>query len=232
MSTSLKSAATRSTSTPASASGTLASAADARTHLLDVAEELFAQHGFVATSTRMVAGVANINLGSLHYYFSSKEALYLAVFQRRGLPMVAERIHLLTQAQAKYGKRPVPVRELIRCFVQPFLVASLQQAPPAFTQLHCRLSAEPEELAMMVRSSIYNQSTRAYVHAFRATLSHLPEEVLYWRLHFMIGAYTYTLMRSGRLEFISGGLCESHHLDDAFKQILPFLEAGLNAPAP
>ena len=69
----------------------------------------------------MVAGVANINLGSLHYYFSSKEALYLAVFQRRGLPMVAERIHLLTQAQAKYGKRAVPrarTHPLLRIGVQ------------------------------------------------------------------------------------------------------------------
>jgi hypothetical protein len=47
----------------------------------------------------------------------------------------------------------------------------------------------------------------------------------------MIGAYTYTLMRSGRLEFISGGLCQSDQLEEAFDQILPFLEAGLKAPA-
>lgn len=203
---------------------------DVRAHLLDVAEELFAQHGFVATSTRMVARAANVNLGSLHYYFASKEALYLEVFQRRGRPLVAERLRRLGQAQARHGDRPVPLGDLIRCFVEPFLVASMQLAPPAFTQLHCRLAAEPVELAMLVRSTIYDESTRAFVRAFRATLAHLPEDVLYWRLHFMIGTFTYTLTRSGRLEFISAGKCTSADLDAALQQILPFLEAGLKAP--
>ncbi len=71
---------------------------DARTHLLDVAEELFAQHGFNATSTRMVATIAKINLGSLQYYFNSKEALYLEVVRRSGVPLVAERLRRLEEA--------------------------------------------------------------------------------------------------------------------------------------
>lgn len=205
---------------------------DARTRLLDVAEELFAQHGFSATSTRMIATIANVNLGSLHYYFNTKEALYLEVFRRRGVPLVHERMRRLEQAQARAGGAPVPVRELLHCFVQPFLETSLRLAPPAFTQLHCRLASEPVELAMLVRNSIYNESTRVFVGEFAKTLSHLPEDVLFWRVHFMIGAYNYTLMRSGRLEFISGGRCESTDLDIAYRQILPFLEAGLTAPLP
>ncbi|MBU1361267.1 MAG: TetR family transcriptional regulator [Gammaproteobacteria bacterium] len=205
-------------------------AEDTRTHLLDVAEELFAQHGFNATSTRMVATIAKINLGSLHYYFNSKEALYLEVFRRRGVPLVAERLRRLEAAQARAGSSPVPVRELLRCFVEPFLETSMRRVPPAFTQLHCRLQSEPVDLAMLVRASIYNESTRTFVQAFARTLAHLPDEVLYWRLHFMIGAYTYTLMNSGRLEFISEGQCKSTDLDAAFSQILPFLEAGLTAP--
>ena len=204
----------------------------ARDRLLDVAEELFAQHGFNATSTRMVATVAKVNLGSVHYYFNSKEALYLEVFRRRGVPIVAARLRLLDEAQAKAKGKPIPVRELLRCFVQPFLETSLRLAPPAFAQLHCRLPAEPVELAMLVRGSIYNDSTRTFVRAFARTLSHLPDEVLYWRLHFVIGAYNYTLTPSGRLEFISEGKCKGTDLDTAFKQILPFLEAGLTAPIP
>ncbi|RYY95506.1 MAG: TetR/AcrR family transcriptional regulator, partial [Comamonadaceae bacterium] len=184
------------------------------------------------TSTRMVASAARVNLGGLHYHFESKEALYLEVFRRRGVPLVAERLRLLDEAQARAGDAPVPVRELLRCFVRPFLETSMRLAPPAFTQLHCRLAAEPEALAMQVRGSIYNASTRTFAQAFARTLSHLPRDVLDWRLHFVIGAYNYTLMRSGRLEFISEGRCESTDLDAALRQILPFLEAGLTAPLP
>jgi hypothetical protein len=63
-------------------------------------------------------------------------------------------------------------------------------------------------------------------------LPHLPPEVLYWRLYFMMGAYRYTLLRSGRLEMMSGGVCDSGNFDMAVEQILPFLSAGLSAPAP
>jgi len=204
---------------------------DTRVHLLDVAEELFAQHGYVATSTRMIARASNINLGNVHYYFKSKEALYEEVFQRRGRPLVAQRLQLLADATTASGDQPVPVRELIRCFVLPLLLSAKAPGGAAFAQLHCRLSSEPMELALAVRSRVYDSSTREFVHAFRKSLVHLPEDVLYWRIHFMIGAYLYTLVRSGRLEFISGGRCRSEDVDEALSQILPFLEAGFLSPA-
>lgn len=205
---------------------------DARQHLLDVAEQLFAQHGYVATSTRMIARDANMNLGNVHYYFKSKESLYEEVFQRRGRPLVAQRLKLLAQARAEAGEAPVPVRKLIQCFVQPFLFAAKEPGGGAFVQLHCRLTSEPAELALLVRSKVYDESTRAYVEAFRASLPGLAASVLYWRIHFMIGAYTYTLARSGRLEFISAGECSALDLDAALAQILPFLEAGFLSAQP
>jgi len=205
---------------------------DIRTHLLDIAEQLFAQHGYVATSTRMICRAANITLGNLHYHFRSKEALYEEVFQRRGKPLVEERMRLLAQAKEAVRGKPVPVRELIRCFVRPFLLAAREPGGAAFVQLHCRLSSEPAELALSVRSKMYDDSTRVYVQAFRESLPDIPEDVLYWRIHFMIGAYMYTLMRSGRLEFISNGQCSAEDVDEALAQIVPFLEAGLLAPLP
>src|SRR5690625_4208059 len=79
-----------------------------RTHstrdlILDVAEELFASRGYVATSIRMIAKGAKITLGNLHYHFPTKESLYLEVFQRCGLPLVDERISLLRQAKQKHS---------------------------------------------------------------------------------------------------------------------------------
>jgi AcrR family transcriptional regulator len=50
--------------------------------LLQVAQELFAQKGFYATSTREITRQANTNVASLYFHWRSKENLYLAVYHR------------------------------------------------------------------------------------------------------------------------------------------------------
>ncbi|MBN2711065.1 MAG: TetR/AcrR family transcriptional regulator [Planctomycetes bacterium] len=56
-------------------------APNTKTVLLLAAGELFADHGFDAVSTRMIADKAKVNLGGIHYHFGSKEALYVAAFK-------------------------------------------------------------------------------------------------------------------------------------------------------
>jgi AcrR family transcriptional regulator len=53
-----------------------------RERILEAALPLFARHGYAGTSTRMVAGAAEVNVATLAYYFEDKEGLYLAVCQR------------------------------------------------------------------------------------------------------------------------------------------------------
>src|SRR5882672_1466605 len=50
--------------------------------LLQVAQALFAQKGFHATSTREITRQAKTNVASLYFHWRSKENLYLAVYRR------------------------------------------------------------------------------------------------------------------------------------------------------
>ena len=43
--------------------------------IVQVAEKLFAEHGFAGTSVRQIAKEANINIAMISYYFGSKEKL-------------------------------------------------------------------------------------------------------------------------------------------------------------
>ena len=52
---------------------------DARLVLLQTAARLFAEHGFEAVSTRMLAKEANVNMAMIGYYFGSKEKLFEAI---------------------------------------------------------------------------------------------------------------------------------------------------------
>ena len=53
-----------------------------RDRILDAAEELFSARGFGATSTRLIARHAGVNIALLYYYFESKEGLYRALMER------------------------------------------------------------------------------------------------------------------------------------------------------
>lgn len=46
--------------------------------LIHAGIELFGEHGFAGTTTRMVAEAAHSNIGSIAYYFGNKRGLYLA----------------------------------------------------------------------------------------------------------------------------------------------------------
>src|SRR5262245_4789995 len=60
-----------------------------RERILDVAEALFAAHGFAGTSMREIAGAADLTAASLYNHFDGKEALYAAVLERGIRPLVS-----------------------------------------------------------------------------------------------------------------------------------------------
>ena len=50
--------------------------------LVDVAEELFTEHGYAATSLDAVVAGARVTKGALYHHYSGKQALFEAVFER------------------------------------------------------------------------------------------------------------------------------------------------------
>jgi len=56
---------------------------DKRQKLLEVAEMLFAKHGFEAVSVRQLASEAEVNLSMVSYYFGSKDGLFQEVIQSK-----------------------------------------------------------------------------------------------------------------------------------------------------
>src|SRR6201991_538857 len=50
--------------------------------LVDVAEELFTESGYAATSLDAIVAGARVTKGALYHHFSGKQALFEAVFER------------------------------------------------------------------------------------------------------------------------------------------------------
>ena len=204
-------------------------APSARERILDMAQALFAEHGYASASTRAIAQAAGVKLAQLHYHFGAKRELFKAAY-RRGAEQVTEaRRRALAEARTEYGEAPIPLEALVRSFVTPFMLNGATPEGRATMRMHARLHTEPGDISKEVLSLVYDETTLAYVAAFARALPHLSHETLCWRLYFMMGAYRYTLLRTGRLEVMSGGACDSGDFERAVAEILPFLCAGLRA---
>ena len=76
-----------------------------RDRILDVAQELFAEHGYSAASTRAIAQAAGVNLAQLHYHFGAKRDLFKAAYLRGAVQVTEAR----SRALAGPGRR-MPAR--------------------------------------------------------------------------------------------------------------------------
>src|SRR5271157_6086878 len=96
---------------------------DTKEKILDVAERLFAEHGFASTTLRDITAEAGVNLAAVNYHFHAKEALLSAVLQRRLGPVNARRVVLLEQARQNAQGGRILLEDVIRAFIQPIYEA-------------------------------------------------------------------------------------------------------------
>ena len=206
---------------------------ETRTRILDAAEELFMQHGFEATSMRLLTAKAGVNLAAVNYHFGSKDALIEALFRRRVDPMNAARIAELERLEADAGGRLLPPESIIRAFIGPslHLIEDAKSGGRNFIRLLGRTYTEPAKPIRALIGQLYAPAMERYKKAFERALPHMPREELVWRLHFMFGTLSYTLAATDAVQLIAG--CKPEDRYDARlleERLCAFLAAGLNAP--
>ena len=73
--------------------------------------------------------------------------------------------------------------------------------------------------------------SQRFSEAFARALPDLPFEERMWRMHFMAGAMTHTLLWSKILPMITGGACDVSDRQALVARAVTFLSAGFRAPA-
>jgi AcrR family transcriptional regulator len=206
---------------------------ETRTRILDVAEELFMQHGFEGASMRMLTAKAGVNLAAVNYHFGSKHALIEAVFRRRLDPMNVARIAELDKLEAEAPGRVLAAQSIIRAFIGPGLrmIEDARGGGRNFIRLLGRTYTEPAKAIRALIGQLYAPAMERYKAAFERALPQMPREELVWRIHFMFGTLAYTLAATDTVQLIAG--CKPEDRYDARlleERLAAFLTAGLNAP--
>jgi AcrR family transcriptional regulator len=203
--------------------------------ILDVAESLFMEHGFEATSLRSITAAAAVNLAAVNYHFGTKEELFEAVLTRRLDPMNQQRVALLTRLEAEVAPATLPCERILMALLLPALrlARDPQRGGANFLRLLGRAYADPAPFIRRFLSEQYAEMIMRFKTAFSRALPDLPRKELSWRLHFIMGALSYTLAGTDALKLIAE--LNPHETDNdeiLLRRLAPFLLAGLNAPLP
>lgn len=203
---------------------------DTKDRILDAAETLFAQHGFDATSLRMITTSAGVNLASVNYHFQSKNALIEAVLTRRIAPLNRERLEMLASVEAR-NEFP-SLEDVVHAFVAPVVRKRLGGGGRGadFGRLFGRIYSDPCECARASFFSQMREILRPFTSAFRRALPGVPMVELLWRIHFGVGVMAHTLAGMEHLKNVSGGLCELSDVEATIDRIVTFVCAGMRAP--
>lgn len=202
--------------------------------ILDVAERLFSEHGFDATSLRAITARAGVNLASVNYHFGSKDALLEAVYARRLVPLNQERLRRLDALEQELGGGAIAIDALIAAFVEPALELSrvdVNGSAP-FIRLLGRSYTEPSLVLQEKVRSMYEEVIARFKAAFAQTLHHLPSDDLYWRLHFMVGVLAYCMSGADTMRLIAS--CRLHDPLDTkslTQRLVSFLADAMSAPS-
>ena len=203
--------------------------------ILDAAESLFMEHGFEATSLRSITAAADVNLAAVNYHFGSKEELFQAVLTRRLDPMNQERQDLLTALEAAAAPHPVDCEQVLSAMFVPALKLARdpRRGGKNFLRLLGRAYADPAPFIRQFLSEQYAVMIAHFKAAFARALPELPPKELSWRLHFIMGALSYTLAGTDALKLIAElSPAESGNDEMLLHRLAPFLLAGLQSPMP
>lgn len=167
-------------------------ASPTRERILDAAERLFAERGFLETSVRDITAEAGVNLAAINYHFGSKDALYGEVIVRRLRVLRARRLDAIRGALSPGRGRP-KLEDLLRAFGEAVLEPmSDWNEGRVVVQLLTREMAEgrmprgicdaellhPVEVALLkglraLEPRLTAKTARMAVHALTAQLFHL-----------------------------------------------------------
>lgn len=201
---------------------------DTRDRLLDVAERLFAEHGFDAVSLRAITTEAEANLAAVNYHFGSKEALIEAVVARLVEPVNRKRIELLDGMKRS---EQCDARSIVMAFIDPVLEAAARgiEGDNRFFKLMSRCMAARDERVSKLVMRQFPEVVARFVVIICECCPGVSSNTAHLRLLFMAGAMAHSLFHYDKLAILSQGRCELPSFEVLREEMLIFLAAGLTA---
>ena len=197
--------------------------------ILDAAEQLFADHGFSETSLRMITANADVNLAAVNYHYGSKKTLIQAVFDRFMESFTAD-LSIEMQRLDKQQSE-LTVLKVLETLIKP--ITKLDELRPngagVFMNLLGRAYAETQGHIRRFALEHYSDVLHHFTHLLHTTSPHLQKQEMFWRLHFMLGSFIFTLAGHKALQEISeSDFQQKVSIEEIINRLVPFMSAAFS----
>ncbi|AIU66381.1 TetR/AcrR family transcriptional regulator [Vibrio coralliilyticus] len=197
--------------------------------ILDVAEALFAEHGFNDTSLRTITSKAGVNLASVNYHFGDKKTLVRAVLNRyleAFMPAVQD---ALINLNLNESYEMADVFESLRGPLR-----ALNDVRPngtsRFMLLIGRGYTDVQGHLRWFITTRYQDALSLFTQSVMKANPKLSKEELFWRLHFTLGTCVFTMASSQALiEIAENAYGKQMDAKSVVDQLIPYLAAGVAA---
>jgi AcrR family transcriptional regulator len=208
-----------------------ASTTDTREKILNTAAMLFARDGFGATSLRDITATAGVNIAAVNYYFGSKDNLIVAVLSRAIRPLNERRLALLDTLLREAAPEPPALRKILEALLRPCIEMGSDPAHRETFQLLERSLSEEGNFIKQIIQREWNPVVARFIEAMDHALPDVPQEEVFWRIHFTMGALIHTMCHHQDLTLISEGRCRFDP-EQTLARITDYAAAGLLAARP
>ena len=202
--------------------------ADKMEQILDAAEYLFSIHGFYGVTLKDVAQRVGVHHTLLNYYFTDKQKLFEAVFGRRAEVTIKLRMEALNRYDKETNGKPT-VEGALRAFLDTDL--DLYSQGGENWKNYGALGAVMSNTAFGAEQMDlhFDPVVLRLIDLLKKALPDCPEEDIFWGYHFVTGALMLTLARTGRINRLSGGLCDSDDFEAIKARMASFMAAGFES---
>lgn len=200
--------------------------AETMEQIYDAAEALFSQHGLYGVTLKDVAKQVGVHHTLLNYYFADKKALFDAVFARRAVVTAGRRMDALDAYDKASGGKPT-VEGALRAFLDTDLDTYIQggESWKNYAKLAAQVANTPAWGADLMDEH-FDPVVLRLIGLLKQALPGCADEDIFWGYHFVTGALTLTLARTGRIDKLSGGICHSDDFEAVKERMASFLAAG------
>jgi AcrR family transcriptional regulator len=160
----------------------------------------------------------------LNYYFKDKKKLFDAVFARRAVVTNERRMKALDEYDVATGGKPT-VEGALHAFLDTDLDLYTEKNWKNYGALGAQVANTPAWGAKLMDKH-FDPVVLRLIGLLKKALPNCAEEDIFWGYHFVSGALMLTLARTGRIDKLSGGLCESDNFVAVRKRIASFMAAG------